>query len=99
VQDEVFTICGLLDSLLSFKTGLTGNQGLISQYCNTISSKEINPFYPLLRQQLQDNFAGLHVVSINISDRITREQVSRKKEIIQVNAGAYDEAMKCSKAR
>jgi len=73
---------------------------LVRQYLNTIGSKDINPFHPLLRLQLlKGRLAGLHVVSINISDRITREQVSRKKEIIQVNAGAYDEAMKCSKAR
>ncbi len=71
---------------------LSRNPDLARQYQKILELLEINPFHPSLRlHPLKGRLAGLHVVSINISYRITLELFIRENEIILVNVGAHEE--------
>ena len=64
---------------------------LRGQYLKTLQLLEANPFHPSLRlHPLKGRLAGLHSVSINLSQRITLELVIEQGRIIPVNVGDHD---------
>ncbi len=65
---------------------------LIERYHRTLALLELDPSHPSLRlHPLQGRLAGLHVVSINLSYRITLELELHDQEIILVSVGSHGE--------
>lgn len=61
------------------------------QYLKTLQLLELNPFHPSLRlHALSGRLQGIHVVSINLSYRITLELLVTDEEIVLINVGAYE---------
>ena len=61
------------------------------QYGKTLALLEANPHHPSLRlHALRGRHAGLHSVSINLSNRITLELRISGQTIIPVNVGDHD---------
>ena len=64
---------------------------LRQQYLKTLQLLEANPFHPSLRQHaLGGKLQGLHLISINLSYRITLEFLIQNEQIIPVNVGDHD---------
>jgi len=62
-----------------------------SQYAKTLQLLQANPHHPSLRlHALKGKLAGLHSVSINLSDRITLELLMTKHEIVPINVGGHE---------
>lgn len=64
---------------------------LRGQYLKTLQLLEANPFHASLRlHPLKGRLAGLHSVSINLSQRITIEFLIEDRRIVPVNVGDHD---------
>ena len=64
---------------------------LRGQYLKTLQVLEANPHHPSLRlHALKGRLAGLHSVSINLSQRITIEFLIDDRRIVPVNVGDHD---------
>ena len=64
---------------------------LRGQYLKTLQLLEANPHHPSLRlHALKGRLAGLHSVSINLSQRITIELLIADRRIVPVNVGDHD---------
>ncbi len=62
-----------------------------SQYAKTLQLLQANPHHPSLRlHALKGKLAGLHSVSINLSDRITLELMMTEREIVPINVGGHE---------
>lgn len=72
---------------------LRRHPGLRNQYLKTLQLLEANPFHPSLRlHALKGRLAGLHSVSINLSQRITIELLIEDRRIVPINVGDHDAA-------
>ena len=64
---------------------------LRQQYLKALQLLELNPFHPSLRlHALGGRLQGVHVVSINLSYRITLELLVTDQEIVLINVGDHD---------
>ena len=61
-------------------------------YRKTLQLLAFNPYHPSLRiRPLKGKLSALHLVSINLSYRITLEILITEKEIIPVNVGSHED--------
>ncbi len=70
---------------------LKRHMDLRQQYLKILQLLELNPFHPSLRlHALSGLLQGVHVVSINLSYRITLELLVTDEEIVLINVGDHN---------